>query len=83
MIVSLAASAAKELSRLPNSVVGRVVSAIEKLGDAPRPKGCRKLKGGDREWRIRIGDYRVIYEIDDSAETVDVARIAHRRDVYE
>jgi len=43
----------------------------------------KKLKGGDNEWRIRIGDYRVVYEIDDTARTVDVTRIAHRRDVYE
>ena len=49
----------------------------------PGPPGCKKLVGGDKEWRIRIGDYRVVYEIDDAAKTVDVTRIAHRRDVYE
>jgi mRNA interferase RelE/StbE len=43
----------------------------------------QKLKGGDHEWRIRVGDYRIVYAIDDSARTVDVTRIAHRRDVYE
>lgn len=56
---------------------------LERLASAPRPSGCKKLKGGDNEWRIRIGDYRVVYEIDDTAKTVDVTRIAHRREVYE
>jgi mRNA interferase RelE/StbE len=45
--------------------------------------GCKKLKGGDREWRIGVGDYRIVYEIDDDARTVDVTRIAHRREVYD
>jgi mRNA interferase RelE/StbE len=56
---------------------------VERLASVPRPPGCKKLVGGDKEWRIRIGDYRVVYEIDDAAKTVDVTRIAHRRDVYE
>ena len=55
---------------------------LENLASTPRPPGCKKLKGGDREWRIRVGDYRVIYVVD-TARTVDVARIAHRSDVYE
>ncbi len=50
---------------------------------APRPGGCKKLKGGDNEWRIRVGDYRIVYEIDDTAKTVDVTPIAHRREVYD
>jgi len=56
---------------------------LEGLATGPRPHGCKKLKGGANEWRIRIGDYRVIYEIDDAAKTVDVTRIAHRREVYQ
>jgi mRNA-degrading endonuclease RelE of RelBE toxin-antitoxin system len=48
-----------------------------------RPPGCKKLKGGDNEWRIRVGDYRIVYEIDDRARTVDVTRIAHRREAYD
>jgi mRNA interferase RelE/StbE len=81
--VVLTTSAEKELHALPANVVARVVPRLERLALAPRPPGCRKLKGGDNEWRIRVGDYRVVYEIDDTARTVDVTRIAHRRDVYE
>jgi mRNA interferase RelE/StbE len=81
--VALSASAEKELYGLPAKVVARVVARLEGLAPAPRPPGCKKLKGGDNEWRIRVGDYRVVYEIDDSARTVDVTRVAHRREVYE
>jgi mRNA interferase RelE/StbE len=56
---------------------------LERLATDPRPPGCKKLKGGDREWRIRVGAYRIVYEVDDADKTVDVTRIAHRREVYE
>jgi len=58
------------------------VSRIEILADAPRPPGCKKLRGGDREWRIRVGSYRIVYVIDDNAKILDVTRIAHRREAY-
>jgi mRNA interferase RelE/StbE len=63
-------------------MVARIMPRLEHLTTAPRPSGCKKLKGGDNEWRIRVGDYRIVYEIDDAARTVDVTRIAHRREVY-
>jgi len=81
--VALTASAEKELHRLPAKVVARIMPRLEHLASAPRPPGCKKLKGGDKEWRIRAGDYRIVYVIDDTARTVDVTRIAHRREVYE
>jgi mRNA interferase RelE/StbE len=81
--VALAASAEKELHRLPARVVARIMPRLEHLASAPRPSGCKKLKGGDNEWRIRVGDYRIIYAIDDTDRTIDVTRIAHRREVYE
>jgi mRNA interferase RelE/StbE len=81
--VALTSSAEKELSRLPPKVIARIIARLEQLESAPRPPNCKKLKGGDNEWRIRVGDYRIIYVIDDAARTVDVTRIAHRRDVYE
>jgi mRNA interferase RelE/StbE len=80
--VALAASAEKELQGLPAKVVARIMSRLEDLATSPRPRGCKKLKSGDTEWRIRVGDYRIIYEIDDTAKTVDVTRIAHRREAY-
>lgn len=76
-------SAHKELERLDDSVLNRVVPRIEALRENPRPAGSRKLRGFKNDWRIRIGDYRVVYTIDDSCGIVDVARIRHRRDVYD
>jgi mRNA interferase RelE/StbE len=81
--VALTSSAEKELHGLPRNVIARIMPRLERLVSAPRPPGCKKLKGGDNEWRIRVGDYRVVYIIDDSARTVDVTRIAHRREAYE
>ena len=81
--VALAASAEKELHGLPAQAIVRIVTRLEGLASAPRPPGCKKLKGGDNEWRIRVGDYRVVYEINDKARTVDVTRIAHRREAYQ
>lgn len=63
--------------------MARIVSRLEGLATDPRPPGCKKLSGGSREWRIRVGDYRVVHEIDDQAGTVDVTRIAPRRKVYD
>ena len=80
--VSLTASTEKELHRLPTKMVARIMPRLEHLASAPRPPGCKKLKGGDKEWRIRVGDYRIVYVIDDTVKTVDVTRIAHRSDVY-
>jgi len=80
--VALTASAEKELNSLPAKIIGRMVPRLESLATTPRPPGCKKLKGGDKEWRIRIGDYRIVYVIDDDAKTIDVTRIAHRREVY-
>jgi len=79
--VVLARSARKELEGLPNKVSDRIVHHLDALSRLPRPDGCLKLKGTS-QWRIRIGDYRVIYEIDDSAKLIDVVFIRHRKDVY-
>ena len=81
--VALTTSAERELHRLSAKVIARMMPRLEQLGSVPRPPGCKKLKGGDNVWRIRVGDYRIVYVIDDTARTVDVTRIAHRRDVYE
>jgi len=81
--VFFTASADRELRRLPTKIISRIIPRLEALADGPRPQGCKKLKGGDKEWRIRIGDYRAVYEIDDEARSIDVTRIAHRREVYE
>lgn len=81
--VALTSSAAKELKKLPAQLVARIVPRLENLASNPRPPGCKKMHGGDREWRIRIGDYRVIYTIDSAKLLVEVTRIRHRSGVYE
>ena len=73
--------AQKELARLHGGDYERVRDAIIALAQDPRPPGCRKLTVHEG-WRIRIGNYRVIYEIDDRKQTVTVLHIGHRRDVY-
>jgi mRNA interferase RelE/StbE len=75
--------ARKELEALTDGVLARVVRKIESLGHVPRPTGCKKLKGYTDQWRVRVGDWRVVYIIDDTAKLVSVTRIAHRREVYE
>jgi len=80
--VALTSSAAIELQKLSNQLIARIVLRLENLASNPRPPGCKKLQGGDREWRIRIGDYRVVYTIDEAKLLVEVTRIRHRKDVY-
>lgn len=60
----------------------RVIGAIQGLGTNPRPFGCRKLAGSKNDWRIRVGDYRVVYEIADEIRVVRINRVRHRREVY-
>jgi mRNA interferase RelE/StbE len=80
--IALTSSAEKELADLPNEFIARILPRLEMLSSTPRPAGCKKLKGGDNEWRLRVGTYRIVYVVDDSARTIDVTRIAHRRDIY-
>ncbi len=81
--VELKRSAEKELAKLPDDVLARIVAKLEKLATDPRPNGCEKLKGGSGEYRVRVGDYRAVYVIDDVQRLVLVTRIRHRREVYE
>ncbi len=64
-------------------MLSRAVRRLEALAGNPRPAGCKKLKGYKDQWRIRVGDWRVVYIIDDATKVVSVTRIAHRREVYE
>jgi mRNA interferase RelE/StbE len=81
--VEVKPSARRELEALADNVLARVIQKLDSLNSAPRPPGCKKLKGYKDQWRIRIGAWRVVYIIDDSAKLVSVTRIAHRREVYE
>ena len=74
-------SAARELAQLPPKDRGRVVARIQALADDPRPVGAEKLSGQER-YRVRQGDYRILYEIEDQILRIMVVKIWHRRDVY-
>ena len=81
--VQVKPSALKELEALPDAVLARIVKKIESLGQAPRPAGCKKLKHFKDQWRVRAGNWRVLYIIDDAAKLISITRIAHRREVYD
>lgn len=80
--VLLERGAEKDLQKLPARTHARVISAIQDLANKPRPTGCRKLTGADNDWRIRVGDYRIVYEIADDVKEVRINRVRHRGEVY-
>lgn len=81
--LEIKSSARKELERLDDEFIARIVATIDKLASDPRPRGCKKLRGYPDLWRVRSGVYRVVYIIDDPGMLVSITRIAHRREVYE
>jgi mRNA interferase RelE/StbE len=80
--ILFARSSRRELERLATPLARRIVARIEALASNPRPSGCRKIEGSVDLWRIRVGDYRVIYAVDDSRRIVDVTAVRHRSDAY-
>ena len=76
------ASAEKDLRGLPASLFQRVNARILALREEPRPAGSLKLSGNLEGWRVRVGDYRILYQIDDAAQTLTIVRVKHRREVY-
>ncbi len=80
--VLLERGAEKDLSRLSSEIHDRIIVAIQALANNPRPPGCRRLAGSKNDWRIRVGDYRVVYEIADEIHVVRVNRVRHRSEVY-
>ena len=75
-------TAERDLKSLPATLFDRIIPRIKALAESPRPSGCHKLAGSKNDWRIRIGDYRVLYEIDDARKRVRIFRVRHRREVY-
>lgn len=80
--VYLERTAEQDLKRLPVDIFGRIIERVASLAGEPRPSGCRKIVGSRSDWRIRVGQYRVIYEIDEKANAVRVMRVKHRREAY-
>ena len=81
--VEIARRAAKALALLPRKEQQRVRMAIDLLAETPRPPGCVALAGEARAYRVRVGDYRIVYEVFDDRLVVQVVRIGHRRNVYQ
>lgn len=81
--IRLAPAAARQLRKFDPPVRRRIQAALELLAEDPRPPAAKRLVGGAGEWRVRTGDYRIVYEIHDGSLLVLVLRMGHRRDVYD
>lgn len=80
--VYLEKSAERDLKRVSAEDYYRIIPHIKALSNNPRPSGCRKITGSESDWRIRVGDYRIVYEIGEKAKLIKVMKIRHRREVY-
>jgi mRNA interferase RelE/StbE len=81
--IEVTPAAMRQLRKLDPTARRRVQAAIELLADQPRPSGAKKLAGGDGEWRVRTGDYRIVYEVHDDVLLVLVVAVGRRRDIYQ
>ncbi len=80
--IKLARSAEKELSHIPEPYFSSLARKIDGLVNQPFPAGVKKIKGTQAGWRVRAGDYRIIYEVDESTKTVNISAIGHRKEIY-
>ena len=80
--IYLERTAEKDLKKLDKAHFNRIVIRIKELSKKPRPRGCKKIAGSDNDWRIRVGDYRIIYEIDESSKSIRIMRVKHRSGAY-
>ena len=78
--VEMAPAAQRDLRRLPREIQARLATPIQALAENPRPTGVRKLRGEERTWRIRVGPYRVVYDVHDDRELVVILKFARRSD---
>ena len=80
--VEFRGSAERELHRIDPQMVPRIMEVIRGLAEEPRPPGTRKLAGSEHGYRVRVGDYRVVYTVDDEQKIVSIDRVRHRREAY-
>jgi len=80
--IQLLPGAARALERTPIATRRRLAHAIDELASNPRPHGSQKLRGADDIWRLRVGDYRILYQVQDDLLLILVIKIGHRREVY-
>jgi mRNA interferase RelE/StbE len=79
--IEIKKTAVKELNNLPPNDLKKIIQRIHNLADDPRPRGCKKLTG-EEKYRIRSGNYRILYMIEDDVLVIYIVKIGHRRDVY-
>ena len=79
--IEIKSSAVKEIKKIPQKEIKKILSAIENLGKDPRPAGCRKLSQ-EEKYRIRVGNYRILYLIEDNVLIIYIVKVAHRKNVY-
>lgn len=75
-------STRKDLRKLPSAMVDKIIAAVEGLAEKPFPHGVEKLSGSEHAYRIRLGDYRIVYEVVVELNLVEIQRVRHRKDVY-
>jgi mRNA interferase RelE/StbE len=75
-------AALRDLRAIPKEMLLRVSRKVDSLSDNPRPSGVEKLSGSENSYRVRVGDYRILYQIEDEVLRVLVARVGHRREIY-
>jgi mRNA interferase RelE/StbE len=80
--ITFSRSAFKEIESLDNQLVSKIIDKIENLESSPKPKGCIKIQGHHNLWRIRSGDYRIIYSVDSQNNIIDIIAVRHRKDAY-
>ena len=80
--IKIKPSASRELERLPRTTIPKIVTAIKELAENPFPQGVKKLTGFDRTYRIRVGEYRILYNMYDDILVIEIIRIRHRKDAY-
>ena len=74
--------AEKGFKKIPKNISNKLIIKIKSLKDNPKPSGCRKITGSENDYRVRIGDYRVIYEIDEKNKQIIILAVGHRKDIY-
>jgi mRNA interferase RelE/StbE len=80
--IEIKPSASKELEKLPQQTIPRIVAAIRELARNPYPQGVKKLTGFEHTYRIRVGDYRILYNIYEDRLVIDIIRVRHRKEAY-
>jgi mRNA interferase RelE/StbE len=80
--IKIKPTALEELDRVPSHILKRATEAINNLSLDPRPRGCKKLAGETNLWRVRVSEYRIVYEIDDFQKLIRVRRVLHRKEAY-